>query len=96
MIASFICNGIIFGFINSYGTVYVALKEKFENDGLENAETKASFVGSLLVGTLFILSPVSGVLTDRFGIRQTGIVGGLIATLGLMLSPFFINNVSTL
>ena len=94
VICSFLCNGIIFGLINSYGAIYVALKNTYELNGDENSETKASFVGSLLVGSTFVLSPISGVLVDRFGIRRTAFIGGLIATIGVFLSSFFIDHVS--
>ena len=59
----------------------------------ENSETKASFIGSLLVGSTFVLSPVSGVLVDRFGIKKTAFIGGLIATAGVLISSFFVDNV---
>jgi MCP family monocarboxylic acid transporter-like MFS transporter 10 len=95
MICSFLCNGIIFGLINSYGVIYVALKNEFDEEGIENSEMKASFVGSLLVGSTFVLSPISGVLADCFGIRNTAFLGGFIATLGVFLSSFCIHNVRT-
>ena len=94
MICSFLCNGIIFGLINSYGAIYVALKSQYEEEGSGHSEMKASLVGSLLVGSTFVLSPISGVLVDRFGIRNTAFLGGFIATLGVFLSSFYINNVS--
>jgi len=92
MISSFLCNGIIFGLINSYGAIYVALKNQYDQEKSESSETKASFIGSLLVGSTFILSPVSGVLVDRFGIRKTAFIGGLIATTGVFISSFSVNN----
>ena len=94
MIASFLCNGIIFGLINSYGVIYVALKKMYDLEEDDNSETKASFVGSLLVGSTFVLSPISGVLVDRFGLRNTAFLGGIIATSGVFVSSFFIENVS--
>ena len=94
MVCSFLCNGIIFGLINSYGAIYVALKHQYDLEKSENSETKASFIGSLLVGSTFVLSPVSGVLVDRFGIRKTAFIGGLVATTGVFISSFFVDNVS--
>ena len=93
MICSFLYNGIIFGLINSYGAIYVALKHQYDQEKSESSETKASFIGSLLVGSTFILSPISGVLVDRFGIRKTAFIGGLIATTGVFISSFSVNNV---
>ena len=94
MLASFLCNGVIFGFINSYGTIYVALKTKYDMDGFNNSDTMASLLGSLLIGTTFLMSPISGVLVDRLGIRVTAFLGGFLATLGAFLSSFTIDNVS--
>ena len=93
MITSFLCNGVIFGFINSYGTIYVALKSKYDKDGFNNSDTMASLLGSLLIGTTFLMSPISGVLVDRLGIRKTAFLGGLVATLGAFLSSFTVDNV---
>ena len=94
MFASFLCNGIIFGIMNSTGAIYVALRNKFENDGIANFEARASLIGSLLIGSIFILSPITGVLVDRFGIRKTAFGGGFVATLGVLLSSSCIDNVS--
>ena len=88
VLASFLCNGIIFGIINSFGTVFVELKEQFEVENRNNASTKASLVGSIAVGATFLLSPVSAILTDRYGIRKTAFTGGLIAFVGILLSSF--------
>ncbi|XP_049844594.1 monocarboxylate transporter 10 isoform X1 [Schistocerca gregaria] len=84
--ASFLCNGIIFGVINSYSVFYVQLLAKLERNGVSEASSKASLVGALAMGTTFILSPVAGVLTDRFGIRLTTFVGGALASGGMFLS----------
>jgi MCP family monocarboxylic acid transporter-like MFS transporter 10 len=73
MICAFLCNGIIFGIINSYGVLFVYLKEGYKGD--EEAATKASLVGSLAVGTTFLLSPVSSILIDKYGIRKTAFAG---------------------
>ena len=40
--------------------------------------TKASLVGSITIGTTFFLSPVSGILTDKFGLRKTAMAGGTV------------------
>jgi len=62
MIASFLCNGIIFGIINTFGVFFVSLKEKYKGD---EAATKAAIVGSMAIGATFFLSSLSGVLADR-------------------------------
>ena len=94
MLASFLCNGVIFGFINSYGTIYVAMKNRYEKDGFENSDTRASLLGSLLIGATFLMSPISGLLVDHIGIRKTAFLGGLLATLGAFLSSLTLDNVS--
>lgn len=50
-------------------------------------------MGSLCIGTTFLVSPVAGVLTDRWGIRMTTAVGGVLATSGMLLSSFVTDNV---
>lgn len=83
-VASFLCNGVIFGIINSYGVLYVHLKEGYKGDPA--AATKASLVGSLAVGTTFLLSPIASILVDKFGIRKTAFTGGFIAFIGKLLN----------
>ncbi|GLG97454.1 Protein of unknown function [Gryllus bimaculatus] len=53
-----------------------------------------SSVGSLTIGVTFLLSPLAGVLVDRFGIRPTTFVGGLLAASGMFLSSLFVDSVS--
>ena len=91
MVCSFLCNGIIFGLINSYGAIYVALKNEYDIDRSNNSEMKASFIASLLVGATFILPPIPGLLVDRFGIRLTAFKDGLIATSSVFLSSFYVH-----
>ena len=91
MICSFLCNGVIFGIINSYGVLFVYLKEGYEDDS--EAATKASLVGSLAVGATFCLSPVSSILIDKFGICATSLLGSVIAFLGMLCSSFSVHSV---
>ncbi|XP_068082874.1 monocarboxylate transporter 10 isoform X2 [Anabrus simplex] len=86
MVASFLCNGALFGLINSYSVIYAKLQTHLKESGDEEASSKASVVGALTIGTTFFLSPVAGILTDRFGIRLTTFVGGLLAAIGMFLS----------
>jgi len=96
MVCSFLCNGIIFGILNSCSSIYVALKEMYNSEHDPDAATKASLIGSLAIGATFALSPVSGILSDKFGIRRTAFFGGFIATLGMFLSSFCIDNIEAL
>lgn len=53
-------------------------------------------VGSLALGTTFIVSPISGVLTDSIGLRSTTFIGGLTASGGMFLSSFVSDHVQAL
>ena len=93
MAFSFLCNGVIFGMINSSGVLFVHLKNDLKDDS-ENAASKASFVVSLAVGMIFLISPISSILVDKIGVRITAFCGGFIATLGMFLSSFAVKKVS--
>lgn len=55
-----------------------------------------ALVGALSMGTTFLLSPISGVLTALMGLRLTAVCGGTIATVGLILSSFAVKDVNAL
>lgn len=57
-------------------------------------EIVLALVGSLTIGTTFFLSPIAGILTDKFGIQTTTFVGGAIASLGLLLSSLLTDKVT--
>ena len=40
MTACFLANGIVFGIINTFGILFVKLKEEFEDAGVVDAATK--------------------------------------------------------
>ena len=86
VLSSFLCNGIIFGIINSFGTVLVELEKQVKQENTNSSSMLASLVGSAGVGACFILSPVSSILTDKYGIRKTSFVGSLLASIGMLLS----------
>lgn len=52
-----------------------------------------ALVGSLTIGTTFLLSPVSGILTDKIGLKTTTFVGGVLMTVGMMLSSILYHNI---
>lgn len=41
VISAFLCNGIIFGIINTYGTIYLSLQEDLKSKGDSEASSKA-------------------------------------------------------
>ncbi|KAG4075141.1 hypothetical protein HA402_006158 [Bradysia odoriphaga] len=96
MMSAFLCNSILFGIINTWGTIYIKLQQQLETHGDPEASSKASLVGSLTVGTTFLLSPVSSILTDKIGLRKTTLIGGLLASCGMFLSSFVYHNVEAL
>lgn len=96
VVASFLINGLVFGIINSYSVIYTKLQRQLQENGVENSQSRAALVGVLTMGTTFLLSPLSGVLTSLLGIRTTAVIGGCIASLGLVISSFFVDNVDVL
>nr|QHN70701.1 karmoisin [Limenitis arthemis astyanax] len=93
---SFLTNGLVFGIINSYSVIFSVLKDRLKEANVPDYESKAAFVGSLSLGTTFLLSPISGILTGLMGLRFTAVTGGVIAVLGLLISSFVANNVNAL
>ncbi|XP_023236617.1 monocarboxylate transporter 10-like [Centruroides sculpturatus] len=81
--ASFLVNGTIFGIMNSSGILFVKLKETFQG-----AAFSTSWVESISIGMTFLLSPIASVLTDKFGIKRTALLGGFLATVGMLTSSF--------
>ncbi|KAM7360938.1 monocarboxylate transporter 10-like protein kar isoform 2-T2 [Cochliomyia hominivorax] len=96
MVSAFLCNGVIFGIINTYGVIHSLLTDRLEEQGDRDASSKAALVGSLTIGTTFLLSPVAGCLTDKIGLRMTTLIGGLLSSGGLLLSSFFTENIGAL
>lgn len=96
MVGSFLTNGLLFGVINSYSVIFDVLEQDLKKENVANAASRASLVGSLAMGTLFLLSPLSGVLTGLLGIRKTAVLGGTIAATGMILSSFVVHNVNAL
>ncbi|KAI9560776.1 hypothetical protein GHT06_011728 [Daphnia sinensis] len=94
--ASFLTNGIVFGIHNCYGIVYLRLKTHLEQAGVNEAALKASLVGSLSIGMTFFVSPIAGILIDSIGLRRTAVLGGAIATVGMLASSFALAHVEAL
>ncbi|XP_021360061.1 monocarboxylate transporter 9-like isoform X2 [Mizuhopecten yessoensis] len=77
---------IVYG--NSYtsGVVYYVILDVF---GKSRAET--SWIASVITAATFATCPISGVLVNRFGMRKVALVGGIVASSGLMASSFATN-----
>ncbi|KAL9888675.1 monocarboxylate transporter 10 isoform X1 [Glossina fuscipes] len=96
MVSAFICNGVIFGIINTYGVIHSLLTDRLAEQGDTEASSKAALVGSLTIGTTFLLSPVAGCLTDKIGLRLTTFIGGVLSAGGLLMSSFLTQNIVAL
>lgn len=96
MISAFVCNGVIFGIINTYGVIHSLLTDRLAEQGDSAASSKAALVGSLTIGTTFLLSPVAGCLTDKIGLRLTTFLGGVLSAGGLLMSSFLTQNIVAL
>nr|KAG5703943.1 hypothetical protein BaRGS_020540 [Batillaria attramentaria] len=49
---------------------------------------REAWVGSTFTGVMYLLSMVSGILADRLGIRTVGLIGGLLALVGLLYDHY--------
>lgn len=96
MVGSFLTNGLLFGVINSYSVIYTELVKQLQFAKIPNPESRASLVGALTMGTTFLLSPLSGVLTGIMGLRLTAVLGGTIATAGLIITSFVVDHINAL
>ena len=112
MLCAFLVNGIVFGIINTFGILFVKLRERQEAEGDPDAAFKCSLVGSLAIGSTFFISFLAGILVDRVrlffvfiflsfyfpqvGLRTTAMCGALLSTLGLALSAVYHDNISVL
>jgi len=41
VLASFVCNGLVFSFINSYSVTYMYIRKRLEDAGISDASSKA-------------------------------------------------------
>ena len=55
----------MFGIINTFGILFVKLRERQEAEGDPDAAFKCSLVGSLAIGSTFFISFLAGILVDR-------------------------------
>ncbi|XP_041979702.1 monocarboxylate transporter 10 [Aricia agestis] len=96
IIGSFLTNGLLFGVINSYSVIGDELSKRLLVQNVTNYDTRSALVGSLTMGTTFLLSPLSGVLTAIIGLRMTAVLGGSVAAASLLISSFVVNYVDAL
>ncbi|XP_046570706.1 monocarboxylate transporter 11-like, partial [Haliotis rubra] len=84
--AGFVLHLFTQGLGNSYGVVYTHLKEM---EGF--SDYQLSWIGSLMAGMLGVGAILGSYLIEGVGWRLTSIVGGLLLTLGMVLSAMVTN-----
>ncbi|XP_061446276.1 monocarboxylate transporter 13-like [Rhineura floridana] len=86
VLAGFVQSALVFGVIRSFGVFFVEFLAYFR----ESSST-VSWVVSLGVAVLQFASPLGSALSARYGGRPVVMVGGFLASLGLLLASFSIN-----
>ncbi|KAH3726081.1 monocarboxylate transporter 10-like [Dreissena polymorpha] len=80
-------NGTVFGVINTFGIIYVKMRDEYGKDD-PDVSLKTAFVGSTCTGVTFLMCTMSSILSDRIGIRPTAVTGAVLSTIGLACSMF--------
>ena len=89
-----VCRGVIFGIHQSFGIIYIHLNELHNQD--QHSAMKVSLVGSLGFGALFFLSPLSGILSHKLGLRPIAFIGSVMAAFGMLASSIYVDNLTML
>lgn len=83
VVASAVISAIADGATFSFGLLFIEFLEEF---GLSKSST--SWIGSLFLAVPLLTGTVMSALVDRYGCRMMTIIGGLISTLGFVISAF--------
>ncbi|ESO87229.1 hypothetical protein LOTGIDRAFT_107307 [Lottia gigantea] len=86
-ITSFCANGTVHGIVNIFGILYVKLIDKYAGND-PSISFKTSWIGSVSIGLSFLMCLVASIVSDRFGIRKTALIGSLLGLIGLVSSAF--------
>lgn len=81
--ASFMCHFVADGIAFTFGVIYTELIVEFQG-----SKSATSWIGSLFAGMPLICAPIAGLMVNRYGCRLTTIIGGLITSVGLLISSF--------
>ncbi|KAJ7374169.1 hypothetical protein OS493_009511 [Desmophyllum pertusum] len=81
--ASFFVQCVIFGTIQSFGTLFISLLNDFKS-----GESATAWVGSLGYGFLFVIGPVTTALCEHFGCRVMACAGSVLTTISLVVTSF--------
>ncbi|XP_013401065.1 monocarboxylate transporter 14 isoform X2 [Lingula anatina] len=77
VLASFFIHFIVDGIMYSFGVLYIALLNEFEESKLAT-----SWVGSIQIAVSLIIGPIASALSEKFGHRAVGITGSILAAWG--------------
>ncbi|XP_023029560.2 uncharacterized protein isoform X1 [Leptinotarsa decemlineata] len=78
---AFICNFLIDGTTYTFGIFLNDISESFEVH-----PTKVALVNSLMSGFYYVIGPLACALSNRFGFRFVGIIGGIMAAASFIIS----------
>ncbi|XP_040844097.1 monocarboxylate transporter 3 [Ochotona curzoniae] len=81
--ACFVVTGFAYAFPKAVSVFFRALKQDF---GAGYSDT--AWVSSIMLAMLYGTGPVSSILVTRFGCRPVMLVGGLLASAGMVLASF--------
>lgn len=83
LLASMVAQGLTLGFPTCIGIFFTELQHEFQ---ASNSET--SWFPSILIAMLHAGGPLCSILVGRFGCRATVMLGGVLASLGMVASSF--------
>lgn len=83
LLATVVTQGLTLGFPTCIGIFFTDLQHEFH---ASNSET--SWFPSILTAMLHAGGPLCSILVERFGCRVTAMLGGVLASLGMVASSF--------
>uniref|UniRef100_UPI00398F010A monocarboxylate transporter 13 n=1 Tax=Pristiophorus japonicus TaxID=55135 RepID=UPI00398F010A len=81
VLAAFIQSALVFGVIRSFGVFFVAFVDYFSE-----ASSTVSWITSMAVAVQQFSSPIASALSNYFGARAVVMLGGFIASVGLVFA----------
>ncbi|XP_043819105.1 monocarboxylate transporter 7 [Dromiciops gliroides] len=82
-VAFFVIEAFTYGVIKSFGIFFNDIRDTFEE-----TNSKISWIISICVFVITFTAPLATILTNRFGHRPVVMVGGLLASSGIILASF--------
>lgn len=79
VIISMIADGISF----SFGLLYIEFLHEFEA-----SKSATAWIGSLFMAVPLLTGPIMSTFVDRYGCRSMTMIGGLISTIGFVMSAY--------